>query len=179
MTLVVLDLGSNIDREESLVSALERLSEQFQLNRASSVYKTVPVGMANQPDYYNLSLELETDKSIEEIRKVARQIEDEMGRDRTGPRFGPRNIDIDIVIYGDTVAAEQKVPHPQSARELFVVTPMAELSPAGVHPETKQTWKHLRGELMEGRTDKDAGIVKQCSVSDLPLGPKAKAALGA
>lgn len=177
MTLVVLDLGSNIDREESIVGALERLTEQFQINRASSVYRTVPVGMANQPDFYNLSLELETEKSIDEIRDVLRAIEDEMGRDRTGPKFGPRNIDIDIVVYGDTVSTEKKVPHPQSASELFVVAPMAELSPEGVHPETKQTWKELRSELMEGRSDKDAGIVKQCAVGDLPLGPKAKAAL--
>ena len=169
MTLVVLDLGSNIDREESLVGALERLSEHFKLSRASSVYRTTPVGMANQPDFYNLS---------HEIRDVARQIEDEMGRDRTGPKYGPRNIDIDIVIYGDTVSEEKKVPHPQSTRELFVVAPVAELMPSATHPETGKAWKDLRGELMNGRSGKDAGIVRQCAVGELPLGPKAKQALG-
>jgi 2-amino-4-hydroxy-6-hydroxymethyldihydropteridine diphosphokinase len=178
MTLVVLDLGSNIDREESLVGALERLSEHFKLSRASSVYRTTPVGMANQPDFYNLSLEVETDKSIDEIRDVARQIEDEMGRDRTGPKYGPRNIDIDIVLYGDTVSEEKNVPHPQSTRELFVVAPVAELMPSATHPQTGKAWKDLRGELMNGRSGKDAGIVRQCAVGELPLGPKAKQALG-
>ena len=134
--------------------------------------------MANQPDFYNLSLEVETDKSIDEIRDVARQIEDEMGRDRTGPKYGPRNIDIDIVIYGDTVSEEKKVPHPQSTRELFVVAPVAELMPSATHPETGKAWKDLRGELMNGRSGKDAGIVRQCAVGELPLGPKAKQALG-
>lgn len=177
MTLVVLDLGSNIDREESLVGALERLSEYFKLSRASSVYRTTPVGMANQPDFFNISLEVETDKSIDEIRDVARKIEDEMGRDRTGPKYGPRNIDIDIVLYGDTVSDEKKVPHPQSTQELFVVAPVAELLPSGTHPQTGQAWKDLRGELMNGRSGKDAGIVRQCGVSELPLGPKAKQAL--
>lgn len=177
MTMVVLDLGSNIDREESLVGALERLSDHFKLCRASSVYRTVPVGMASQPDFYNVALEVDTDKSIEEIREVAQQIEDDMGRDRTGPKFGPRNIDIDIVIYGDVVSEEKFVPHPQSTRELFVVTPVAELLPAETHPQIGQTWKELRGQLMGGRSGKDAGISRECSVSDLPLGPKAKAAL--
>ena len=94
MTLVVLDLGTNIDREESLAIALEHLADHFELKRASSVFRTTPVGMLNQPDFYNVSLEVETDKSIDQIRDIARKIEDEMGRDRTGPKFGPRNIDI-------------------------------------------------------------------------------------
>lgn len=178
MALVVLDLGTNIDREESLVGALERLADHVNLRRASSVFKTVPVGMANQPDFYNVSLEIETDKSVDELRDVARQIEDDMGRDRTGPKFGPRNIDIDIVIYGDMVDSEKKIPHPQSTRELFVVAPMAELMPESMHPEAKKTWKELRAELMGGRSDKDAGVVKQGPIDQLPLGPKARAALG-
>lgn len=177
MTLVVLDVGSNIDREESLAAALEKLAGRFQLRRSSAVFKTKPVGMANQPDFFNISLELETDKSIAEIQTAAREIEDEMGRDRTGPRFGPRNIDIDVVLYGDEVSAEQEVPHPQSTKELFVVGPLADLRPDGKHPETGEPWKEMRNRLMNGRSPKDAGIVRQCEVSELPLGDKAKAAL--
>lgn len=178
MTLVVLDLGTNIDREESLVNALEHLAEHFKLCRASSVYRTVPVGMGNQPDFFNLSLEVETDKSVDEIRQVANKIEDTMGRDRTGPKFGPRNIDIDLVLYDDVVDAEREVPHPQSARELFVVGPLAELRPDGAHPETGENWRELRNRLMNGRNSKDAGIVLEFALSALPLGEKAKAALG-
>ena len=177
MTLVVLDLGSNIERETSLATALEKLAEKFSLRRASAVFKTSPVGMSNQPDFYNLSLEVETDKTVEDIRSIAREIEDEMGRNRTSPRFGPRNIDIDIIVYGDLVDAEKKVPHPQSTRELFVVGPMADLAPEGKHPETGETWKSLLAKLIEGESEKDAGIVKLHEASSLPLGEKAKAAL--
>lgn len=177
MTLVVLDLGTNIDREESLAGALEHLADQFRLTRASSVYRTTPVGMSNQPDFFNVALEIETDKAVDEIRDIAREIEDKMGRDRTGPKFGPRNIDIDIVVYGDLVDSEKNVPHPQSRRELFVVTPLSELSPDGKHPESGESWKDLRGKLMEGRSAKDAGIDKQCPLEELPLGEKAKSAL--
>ena len=66
----------------------------------------------------------------------------------------------------------------QSTRELFVVAPVAELMPSAAHPETGKAWKDLRGELMNGRSGKDAGIVRQCAVGELPLGPKAKQALG-
>ena len=177
MTLVVLDLGTNIDREESLAAALEHLADHFELKRASSVFRTTPVGMLNQPDFYNVSLEVETDKSIDQIRDIVRSIEDKMGRDRTGPKFGPRNIDIDIVIYGDTVDEEKRVPHPQSSSELFVVAPIAELCPDGKHPKTGETWKDLRSKLVNGRIPKDAGVDRQCDLAALPLGEKAKSAL--
>jgi 2-amino-4-hydroxy-6-hydroxymethyldihydropteridine diphosphokinase len=179
MTRVVLDLGSNIDREASLVSALERLADHFKLVRASSVYKTVPVGMSNQPDFFNVALEVETDKSIDDLRAILAQMEDAMGRNRSGPRFGPRNIDVDIVLYGDSVDTEKRVPHPQSLHELFVVVPLSEIRPDGSHPETGESWKEIRGRLLDGRSGQDAGVVKQCELSALPLGEKTKAALGA
>lgn len=177
MTLVALDLGTNIDRETSLVTALEHLGEHFTLRSASSVYKTTPVGMSNQPDFYNVSLEIETDKSISEIKDIAREIEDKMGRNRSAPKFGPRNIDIDVVLYGDELDPENKVPRPNALTELFIVGPLAEMRPDGTHPETGQTWKDLNRKLMNGRSGKDAGIERHCALTDLPLGDKAKAAL--
>lgn len=178
MTLVVLDLGSNIERESSLVTALEHLADVFSFRAVSSVYRTVPVGMGSQPDFYNLALEIETDKSVEELRAILVGIEDRMGRDRTGPKFGPRNIDIDVVLYGETDDPDNGIPHPQAAAELFVVVPLLDLRPEGVHPGNGRSWKDLRGELMGGRTAKDAGISKQCELAELPLGAKARAALG-
>lgn len=176
MTLVVLDLGTNIDREVSLATALEHLADHFELGRSSAVYKTTPVGMGNQPDFFNISLEVETDRSAAEIREIANKIEDLMGRDRTGPKFGPRNIDIDVVLYGDSVDPADHIPHPQSTKELFVVGPLAELRPDGKHPETGESWRELRNRLMNGRNPKDAGIVRMFELTELPLGEKAKAA---
>lgn len=178
MTVVVFDLGTNIDREESLATALEHLSEHFALGKASSVYSSTPVGMQSQPDFFNMALEVETDREVEEIRGLLREIEDRMGRNRNVPKFGPRNIDIDVLLYGDQVAPERKLPHPQTKTELFVVSPLAELYPEGRHPETGQAWKELNSSLMRGRSAKDAGIVRHSSVSELPLGEKARAHFG-
>lgn len=175
MTVVVFDLGTNIDREKSLATAMEHLAEHFDLGKASSVYCSTPVGMSNQPDFFNMALEVESDREVEDIRDLLRQIEDKMGRNRNAPKFGPRNIDIDVVLYGDQVAPERKVPHPQTKTELFVVSPLAELYPDGSHPETGEGWKELNGRLLAGRSQKDAGIVRHSSVAELPLGEKARA----
>lgn len=169
MTLVTLDLGSNIESEESLTQAIEKLSEIYAVKKISNVFKSVPVGMSNQPDFLNVSLVLETEDSIATVRGNLKSIEDQMGRNRSGPKYGPRNIDIDIVLYGDLVDAEQKVPHPQSQTELFVVVPMADLDPDGQHPETGETWSDSRRRLMGGRSGKDAGIVLECQAYELWL----------
>lgn len=177
MSRVVFDLGTNIDREASLATALEKLSEHFLLSRASSVYNSTPVGMANQPDYLNISLEVETDLGPDEIRKIARDIEDAMGRNRNVPKFGPRIIDIDILLHGETVDAERNLPHVQTADQMFVVLPLAELYPEGRHPVTEQLWVDMRRDLLRGRSPQDAGIRLHGSIDSLPLGPRARAAL--
>ena len=174
---VVFDLGTNINREASLAAALERLSDNFELLRASSVYNSTPVGMANQPDYLNLALEAETDKGVEEIRSICREIEDAMGRNRDVPKYGPRVIDIDLILYGETVDPELKLPHQQAHEQMFVVLPLAELDPEGRHPASGTSWGDLRRELLRGRSPQDAGISHHSGLDALPLGPKAKAAL--
>lgn len=174
---VVFDLGTNIDREASLATALEHLAKHFTLLRCSSVYNSSPVGMANQPDYLNLSLEAETDKSPDEVRQICRSIEDAMGRNRNVPKYGPRIIDIDILLHGETIDAERNLPHVQTDSQLFVVMPLAELFPAEGHPVSGKLWTDLRRELLRGQSPKDAGIAPHGRVDALPLGPKARAAL--
>jgi 2-amino-4-hydroxy-6-hydroxymethyldihydropteridine diphosphokinase len=174
---VVFDLGTNIDREASLVAALEKMSEHFALLRSSSVYSSAPVGMANQPDYLNISVEAETDKGMDEIRAIARAIEDAMGRNRNVPKFGPRIIDIDILLHGDTIDPELNVPHVQTETQMFVVLPLAELYPEGKHPVSGKHWADLRRELLSGRSPQDAGIRLHGPIESLPLGPKARQGL--
>lgn len=174
MRRVIFDLGTNIDRETSLAEALERLSHKFSLKRASSVYVSAPVGMANQPDYFNLSLEVETEMSVEQIRQTARDVEDGMGRNRSGPKYGPRIIDIDILLDGNTIDPDSSIPHPQTKTQLFVVLPLAELYPDEKHPELDKTWSELKRSLLAGRSAKDAGIAKQCDLESLPLSDKVK-----
>lgn len=177
MKRVVFDLGTNIDREASLAKALELLDEKVRLLRASSVYNSAPVGMANQPDFLNVSLEVETDLQVEDLRRLAREIEDAMGRNRHAPKFGPRIIDIDILLYDDLVDPSLNIPHEQTQTQLFVVLPLAELYPEGRHPESGLLWAELRQTLLRGRTARDAGIERVGGVDGLPLGPRAQSRL--
>ncbi len=177
MPIAVLDLGSNIEREESLAKALEHLAEIVTLRRSSSVYSSSPVGMANQPDYLNLSLEVETDKGVEELRRAARAIEDAMGRNRDVPKYGPRIIDIDVLLYDDVVDEALGLPHPQTETQTFVILPLADLYPESTHPKSGKSWAELRRSLLGGRSPQDAGIRLHGAVDSLPLGPKARQAL--
>lgn len=177
MTLVLLDLGTNVDRERSLVRVFQHLAEEFTLRRCSSIYRSKPVGILEQPDFFNLAVEIETDRSVDEIKTIARGIEDKMGRDRTQPKFGPRNIDIDVVCYGDLVDEKSRIPHELSTTELFVVAPIAELYPDGVHPKTGETWRELKERLMAGRTPAEAGIVREAPIDSLALCDSVRLAL--
>jgi 2-amino-4-hydroxy-6-hydroxymethyldihydropteridine diphosphokinase len=173
----VFDLGTNLEREVSLAVALEKLGEHFTLLRSSSVYRTEPVGMADQPDFFNLSLEVDTDRDVDEIRTILRGIEDAMGRDRKAPKFGPRIIDIDLLLHGQTVDPGRNVPHPQTETQVFVVLPLAELYPDGRHPVSGRLWSDTCRELLGGRALGDAGILGRVALDSLPLGPRAREAL--
>lgn len=177
MPVAVLDLGSNIDKEDSLAKALEHLTEIVTLRRCSSVYQSAPVGMANQPDYLNLSAEVETDMEVQELRTALRAIEDAMGRNRDVPKYGPRIIDIDILLYDSLVDDGLGIPHPQAEAQTFVVLPLADLYPEGKHPKLGKPWAELRRDLLRGRSPQDAGIRLHGAVGALPLGPKAQHAL--
>lgn len=177
MSIAVLDLGSNIGGVESLANALERLAKEMSLLRSSPVYLSTPVGMASQPDYLNLSVEVETDRGVEDLRALVRSIEDAMGRNRDVPKYGPRVIDIDILLYDDLVDEAKNVPHPQTENQTFVVLPLADLYPEGVHPRTGISWGELRRSLLGGRSAQDSGIKLHCQALELPLGSEARQAL--
>lgn len=136
-----LDLGSNLNRGPSLRAALELLAREFTLVRTSSVFETAPVGFAEQPNFYNVCAEIETDLPPEQIRQKLRTLEDELGRVRTSNKFGPRNIDIDLVLHESEVDA--KLPHPQVEEALFVLLPLCQLIPEFVHPHRLQPLSQL------------------------------------
>lgn len=140
MSRAYLDLGSNIDRVASLKRAVDLLQRRFEVLRLSCVYETEPVGFAEQPAFYNMSVELSTDQPADELRKAFRAIEDELGRVRTSNKYGPRTIDIDLVLYGDYV-------HPQVASQAFVLLPLCELAPQLKHPQKGRSLSELAGEL--------------------------------
>jgi len=152
-----LDLGSNLERNSSLRRAIHLLARDFQLLRTSQVYETAPVGFADQPNFYNLCAEIETPLSAAEIRLQLRRLEDEMGRVRGANKYGPRNIDIDLVLH--EVEVDEKLPHPQVEEALFVLLPLCELIPDFVHPGRNLTLRDLLAQL-----PRQEGDIRQVSL---------------
>lgn len=166
---VVFDLGSNLERELSLAKAIDLISKRFVIRKSSSIYESSPVGIKEQPDYLNMALEVESKAKVTDIRASCRGIEDALGRDRSAPKYGPRLIDIDILLYDSLVDLDLKIPHPQTASELFVVQPLSELYPEGKHPTLGISWPELRDRLLRGHSLESAGIKLYGAVTLLPL----------
>jgi 2-amino-4-hydroxy-6-hydroxymethyldihydropteridine diphosphokinase len=120
-------LGSNLgDREGTILAAAERLGP----HRLSRIRETEPWGYADQPWFLNAAAELETELAPRELLERLLEIERGLGRTRNGPRYGPRTVDLDLLLYGDLVVAEPglTVPHPRLAERLFVLEPLFELN---------------------------------------------------
>jgi 2-amino-4-hydroxy-6-hydroxymethyldihydropteridine diphosphokinase len=124
-------LGTNLgDRELNLRRALERLEELGPV-RASSFRETDPVGVTDQPKFLNAAAELATELSPKELLERLLEIERELGRDRaTERRWGPRVIDLDLLLFGEEAISEPglTVPHPRLADRRFVLEPLFELN---------------------------------------------------
>src|SRR4051794_16260579 len=112
---VHLALGGNVgDREQNLRNALEALAELGRLRAVSSLYETAPVGVLDQPSFLNAACALRTSLSLPDLLKAAKRIEWELGR-RPGLRWGPRPVDVDILVAGHELleTPELTVPHPR------------------------------------------------------------------
>jgi 2-amino-4-hydroxy-6-hydroxymethyldihydropteridine diphosphokinase len=120
-------LGSNLgDREGTILAAAERLGP----HRLSRIRETEPWGYPDQPWFLNAAAELETELAPRELLERLLEIERGLGRTRNGPRYGPRTVDLDLLLYGDLVVAEPglTVPHPRLAERLFVLEPLFDLN---------------------------------------------------
>jgi 2-amino-4-hydroxy-6-hydroxymethyldihydropteridine diphosphokinase len=123
VTRAYVGLGANLgDREATILAAAERLGP----HRLSPIVETEPWGYADQPKFLNAVAELETELAPRELLGRLLAIERELGRVRGGRRYGPRTIDLDLLLYGDLVVDEPglTVPHPHLAERLFVLEPL-------------------------------------------------------
>jgi 2-amino-4-hydroxy-6-hydroxymethyldihydropteridine diphosphokinase len=137
---VYLSLGSNIgNRLQHLRSAVEALRAELDVTvlRESRVYETDPVGDTDQPAFLNMAVAIETGLEPEDLLDRLQLIETELGRTATR-RWGPRAIDIDIVLWDDSIIKTDRltVPHPEFRKRAFVLIPLAEIAPLAVAPET-------------------------------------------
>jgi 2-amino-4-hydroxy-6-hydroxymethyldihydropteridine diphosphokinase len=134
MTSAYVGLGSNVgDREANLRQAVEwlRKADGVDIIRVSSIYETAPVGYLEQPDFLNAVVEIKTTLSPPELLAVTKSIEREQQRVRQ-VRWGPRTIDLDILLYGDAEVEEDnlRLPHPEVGNRAFVLVPLAEIAPS-------------------------------------------------
>jgi 2-amino-4-hydroxy-6-hydroxymethyldihydropteridine diphosphokinase len=132
MPLVYVGLGSNLgDREATIRRAVELLEAAAGLDvvAVSSLRETDPVGYEDQPKFLNGAAAIRTELAPQALLEQLQDVERQLGRDRSGPRFGPRTIDLDLLLYGDETLDEPglQVPHPRLADRRFVLEPLAEL----------------------------------------------------
>lgn len=149
MARVYLGLGSNLgDREKNLNLALKKLTQVGRITKVSSLYETEPVGYKDQPWFLNLVCEIETALSSQNLLKTLKKIEQEMRR-MPSPRFGPRPIDLDILLFDDLIidTPDLTIPHAKMAERAFVLTPLAEIAPEVQHPAFKKTAQALLDSL--------------------------------
>lgn len=148
MTTVYLGLGSNLgDRRRNLEAALDalRAHPQIAVTAVSSFLETDPVGgPPGQGKFLNAAAKIETDLSPEALLEELKRVERALGR-KPGPRWGPREVDLDILLYGDTILDTEAltIPHPRMCERRFVMEPLAEIAPAARNPVTGRTVREL------------------------------------
>jgi len=158
---VYLSLGSNVgDRAANLNTALQRLGHLGKVAAVSSFYETEPVELTAQPWFLNCALQLDTEKMPRQLLNGVLAIEQEMGR-RRRQKKGPRNIDIDILLFGNSVVEAKglTIPHPAMHDRRFVLEPLAEIAPEARHPVLKRSIRELRDALPPGQEVKRASGV--------------------
>ncbi|MBI2861550.1 MAG: 2-amino-4-hydroxy-6-hydroxymethyldihydropteridine diphosphokinase [Chloroflexi bacterium] len=159
MARVFLGLGSNVgDREALMRQAIERLRALGRILKLSALYETEPVGLADQPWFLNAVCLLETPLPPHDLLMQVKQIERELGRTPT-VRYGPRAVDIDLLLYDQEVVASEDllVPHSNLPERTFVLVPLVEIAPEVIHPRSKKSARQLLEELA------DAHVVRRCT----------------
>ncbi len=130
-------LGSNVEPRSNLRRALAELRRRFTVTAVSPAYLTAPVGDRDQPDFWNLAVELDCSEPPHKVHAVLRYIEALLGRRRDPDRpFGPRTVDLDLVLVEGLSGSfgGLDLPSPLVAKEPFVTVPLADLAPEVVHP---------------------------------------------
>jgi 2-amino-4-hydroxy-6-hydroxymethyldihydropteridine diphosphokinase len=152
--LFYLSLGSNVgDRKGYLLQAIGRLREYGLYCALSSLYETEPVEVTDQGWFLNCAVALESSETPAQLMAEILGIEKAMGRERVQKK-GPRTIDIDILLCGDTIVdtPDLAIPHPAMAQRRFVLEPLAEITPEARHPVLKKTIRELLDALPPGQT---------------------------
>lgn len=157
MARVVLGMGANLgDREAGLRAALRALPPEVRILGISSVFRSDPVGLEDQPEFWNMVVSGESTLEPHALLERVHAIETALGRRRTF-RNAPRTLDIDVLLYDDIVLStpELTVPHPRMLERAFVLRPLVELLPDASHPVTGRAFtEHLEEAEAAGRLER-------------------------
>ena len=158
MTKAYIGIGSNIQPQRFIVMALERLRQTLRICAISPFYRTRAVGTAlGQDDFINGMIEIETNLSAHKLKfDVLREIEFELGRLKDMPKHAPRNIDLDLILFGNEIIKDLNVPEPEILERPYVFVPLLDLAPNVMIPgETKAL-----SELLEVNKSDTANCIK-------------------
>ena len=151
MNVIYIALGSNINPQENLIETVTILRETFPDIVFSSVYKTAPMEIENQDDFLNAVARFQTDDDPEKVYAKLKEIEQALKKNPP-ERYGPRTIDLDLLLYDDQKLKTDKlvIPHPKMHERRFVLEPLCELiDPSSHHPGIDESW----GDLLEKNKD--------------------------
>lgn len=101
--VAIIGIGSNIDADVNIPRMLEILGTKVEIIKVSSMMQTKPVGIVDQPDYTNGAVKIATPLSMEKLNHLLKEIEDDLGRDRSAPKYGPRTMDLDMVVWNGRI----------------------------------------------------------------------------
>ena len=144
MATIYISLGSNINRERNTRAGVSALKQAFGELVLSSVYESDSVGFEGDA-FYNMVIACEVSVPVHESNRILRDIEDANERDRSGPKFSSRTLDLDLLLYDDLVLDEDglTLPRGEILKNAFVLWPLAEIAPDLIHPETGTSFSQL------------------------------------
>jgi len=156
--IIYLGLGSNLgDREANLQTVFRELPPEIEITIFSSLYETEPWGFRDQPDFLNQVVQVKTKLSPRELLEYLKKIEKKIGR-KPSFIYGPRLVDIDILLYGNMIINENNlvIPHNKIDERAFVLVPFAEIAPDLSLPDSTLTIS----ELLESIDSSDVSLYK-------------------
>lgn len=160
--MIYIGIGANLgDREKTLQNAVGVLDAhpEIAVVATSAVYETAPVGVVDQPRFLNAALQIRSRLSVRKLLNYLLLVERQFGRTRR-TRWGPRTVDLDILLYGDVVIHQPglQVPHPHLHERAFVLIPLCDLNPHLKHPVLRQSMRVLAASLRDSPVRKIEGL---------------------
>jgi 2-amino-4-hydroxy-6-hydroxymethyldihydropteridine diphosphokinase len=150
VSLLHLNIGSNQDKRKNIRLALASLESNFTKITTSSLYESPSEGFIGG-NFYNIGVNVETDKTINDVVNILHDIENSLGRDRNLPKFSSRIIDLDLVLYDDDINDKLNIPRRDILKYAFVLAPLAELNPNGIHPHERISYLDLWKEFQSSK----------------------------